>query len=190
MYGSLIASYTLYAVQCLLRDQTKGEIFGWQSTRLGKFDTFKPVPSRSAFMHVADCHWAVASNVKTMEKSYHSNAVTYYDSLRPLNVSQHLRKNVCSFLKCSSSVLHFDVADVMRQPNTNDCGLFAAAIATELAHYSDPALCRWDTSKMRQHLLLCLETGKMTRFPTLGKRRIGFGARIRRSIVEKLFCKC
>ena len=61
----------------------------------------------------------------------------------------------------------------MRQPNSNDCGVFAAAIATELTHYSDPALCRWDTSKMRQHLLLCLEAGKMTRFPTLGKRQIG-----------------
>ena len=58
----------------------------------------------------------------------------------------------------------------MRQPNASDCGLHAAAIATELANYSDPALSQWDTGKMRQHLRDCLEAGKMSRFPTLGQR--------------------
>ena len=76
------------------------------------------------------------------EKSVNSNAVTLYDSLRPPSVSQDLQKNICSFFKCNSLVLHFDMADVMKQPNMDDCGVFAAAIATELAHYSDPALCR------------------------------------------------
>lgn len=41
---------------------------------------------------------------------------------------------------------------------SHDCGLYGA---TELAHYCDPALCHWDSSKMRQHLPLCLEEGRM-----------------------------
>ena len=104
--------------------------------------------------------------------------------------TQWFKKPVCSFFKSDCSVLHFDVADIMRQPNSNDCGVFAAAVATELAHYCDPTLCKWDTSQLRQHLLLCLEAGKMTRFPTVGKRRIAFGSRIRKSIPEKLYCMC
>ena len=35
--------------------------------------------------------------------------------------------------------MHFDnMASILRQPNNNDCGVFAAAVATELAHHSDP----------------------------------------------------
>ena len=61
---------------------------------------------------------------------------------------QWFEKPVCSFFKSDCSVLHFDVADIMRQPNSNDCGVFAAAVATELAHYCDPTLCKWDTSQL------------------------------------------
>ena len=183
----------MYAVQCLLRNQTHGKIAGWQSTQLGKFDAFKPLPPQSAFiqiLHVGNCHWAVASNLNVAERAPYSNAVTYYDSLRPLTVTTKLLRTICSFYKCKSSVLYFDVAEVMRQPNTRDCGVFAAAIATELAHYQDPTLCKWDTSQMREHLLHCFESGKMTRFPMQTKRRLGFASRIRKSIGEKLFCSC
>lgn len=76
----------------------------------------------------------------------------------------------------------------MRQPNTY--GVFAAANATEITYYSDPGPCCWDTNKMQQHLRLCLEAGEMTRFPTVGKRQIGFGALIRKSIHQKVYCKC
>ena len=168
-------------------------MFGWQSTQLGKTNAFKPVPPRFPFVqvpHVADNHWAVASTMTSNGVSCYKDTVAYYDSLRPLRTSPNIRKTICYFYKCDSSILYFHIVDVMRQPNSFDCGVFAAAIATEVAYNCDPAECRWDTSKMRQHLLLCLESGQMTRFPTVGKRRIAFGSRIIKSIPEELFCIC
>lgn len=181
------------AVQCLLRNQTEGKLLGWQNTQLEKCDAFKLVPSHSPFiqiLHVSECHWAVVSNLKVKERGPCKESITYYDSLLPGNVTPQVRKTVCSFFKSDSSVIHFDIANIMRQPNTNDCGVFAATIATELAHFCDPTVCKWDSGQLRKHLLNCLEAQKMTRFPTVGKRRIGFGSQIRKSIPEKLYCSC
>ena len=38
------------------------------------------------------------------------------------------------FLKCEAAFLNFDIVNVMEQPNTYDCGVFALANATELAY--------------------------------------------------------
>ena len=95
---------------------------------MGKTNAFKPVPPRSPFvqvLHVADNHWAVASNRTSNGVSCCKDTVAY-----------------------DSSILYFHIVDVMRQPNSFDCGVFAAAIATELAYNCDPAECRWDTSKI------------------------------------------
>lgn len=35
-----------------------------------------------------------------------------------------------------------------------------------------------------------LVDGKMSRFPTLGKRRIAFGSRVHKSYLEKIYCSC
>ena len=34
----------------------------------------------------------------------------------------------------------------------------------------------------------CLEIGKMTSFPKLGTRKIAFGSRSRRTVMEKVYC--
>lgn len=39
--------------------------------------------------------------------------------------------------------------------------IVAGAIEVELANSRDLSVCRWDTSPMRQHLLLSLEAEKM-----------------------------
>ena len=78
----------------------------------------------------------------------------------------------------------------MKQPNPYDCGVFAIANATELAHNCDPALCRWDCNNLREHLLLCFENGRMERFPTLGTRRVRLGSQICKSITEAVLCIC
>ena len=44
-----------------------------------------------------------------------------------------------------------------------------------------------DMKKMRRHLLLCLESGELTRFPTIGERRIRFGTRVRKSFNYSIF---
>ena len=59
--------------------------------------------------------------------------------------------------------------NVVAQQNADDCGVHAIAYATELAHGTDPVLCSWDFENMRPHLIQCLESGVIARFPKLGE---------------------
>ena len=56
--------------------------------------------------------------------------------------------------------------DMQKQPDSSSCGLFAIAVATALTHGLDPVKLKWDVSKMRRHLQDCLETRKLTNFPS------------------------
>ena len=56
----------IFAAQSLLSLQTKGKVFGWQSTQLSKREgLFKVIPPGAfvQILHISECHWAVASNV-------------------------------------------------------------------------------------------------------------------------------
>lgn len=56
---------------------------------------------------------------------------------------------------------------VYEEPNCSDCGLFAIACATELAHANNPQVCTWDVSQMQPYFAMCLESGTMQPFPIL-----------------------
>ena len=43
----------------------------------------------------------------------------------------------------------------------------AIAYATELAHEADPITCNLDVEQMQGHVLHCIESGLLTRFPQL-----------------------
>ena len=113
-------------------------------------------------------------------------------SARPADVADPTKRMICSFFKCSLDAIHFDLINVETQLNSYDCGVLAIANATELALGRDPVVCRWDTTRMRQHLKSCLEKGLMNSFPMLGTRRITLGSRVRHTILEKVYCipKC
>lgn len=51
------------------------------------------------------------------------------------------------------------------QTNSDDCGLFAIATATALAHHIDPTVVLFDERQMRSHLVACYEGGRLTPFP-------------------------
>lgn len=65
--------------------------------------------------------------------------------------------------------------NVQAQQNLIDCGVFAIAFATELVHGQDPALCQFDCTTMRAHLLASLEAGHIDRFPCNKTRRVPMG---------------
>ena len=113
-----------------------------------------------------------------------------YDSGRACTISPTTKRVICSMVKSKSDNLHFHLMNVQGQPNLYDCGVFAIAFATELAHTSDPVACRWDCKRMRQHLLSCLEKGEMTTFPKVGRRRVPFGMRVHKFFKEEIYCVC
>ena len=52
------------------------------------------------------------------------------------------------------------------QTNGNDCGLYAIAYETALAFGRDPLKEQYIPSKLREHLIQCLENKEMRPFPT------------------------
>ena len=67
----------------------------------------------------------------------------------------------------ASKALQVKIPRVQQQPNFYDCGLFAIANVVEFCFSPDSFNPRiiYDVSKMRQHLIECLENGKMSAFP-------------------------
>ena len=57
-----------------------------------------------------------------------------------------------------------DICHVARQDGSNDCGLFAIAYATELAHGRDPAKVVYSQKEMRSYFIKCMENGTLTPF--------------------------
>ena len=66
------------------------------------------------------------------------------------------------------------------QTNGNDCGLYAIANATALAFGRDPSKEQYIPSKLREHLLKCLEEKEMRLFP------IAKGTSKRRKAIKKI----
>ena len=97
------------------------------------------------------------------------NFIYYIDSLGA-NLKS-LRNNVKIQLSqiyiTSSSTLEVKVPRVQQQPNSYDCGLFSIANVVEFCFKPDCLNTRvtYSTSKMREHLIQCLESGNMTPFP-------------------------
>ena len=128
----------ILAAQSLLRDQTKTKIFGWQSTQCSKIDgLFNVVPPNSPFvqiLHTGGCHWVATSNVDVREGGCYTDVIGIYDSGPSCYIHSEIIKSVCSFYKCPFDVLRLDIMNVVAQPNEDDCGVYAIAYATELAH--------------------------------------------------------
>ena len=52
-----------------------------------------------------------------------------------------------------------------KQLGSTDCGAFAIAYVVDVLLGNEPEKIRYDQSKMREHLVNCFESGKLTPFP-------------------------
>ena len=177
------------AAQKLLEQQSVN-ICGWQPTvyeqRSTKFKVLKEEEDFVQVLHVEKNHWITVSNI-------HCDVghVNIYDSMFTNKLSLATKQQICSFWKSGSSVATFRIVNMQRQYNTKDCGLFAIATATDLAHKKDPLLSKWDMPKMREHLVGCFENKKMSCFPIKEKRILPPPVQLYfKEIREKLYCIC
>ena len=160
----------VYATEKLLSQQTKdANIYGWQSPQLVK-TKFKVLPPKCKYIQVLNVHqshWITISNISIHDDTHSNNSVSIYDSDFYARPSLSTRMQICSLVKPTSKLFKFDVLNTMAQPNAHDCGMFALACATDLAHGCDPVLSEWDLddNTMRKHLVECLERGYISPFP-------------------------
>ena len=152
------------ASQYLLHSQYG--ISGLQATTLGYHLTFDIM--RKDFvqiLHNGEDHWLTISTL-----GLPSGHVNIYDSLYQ-TCTDHAIDQMCSIIFTPNNAvylhavyLHF--TDVDKQTNSSDCGLYAIAYATGLCCGEDVCSRKYNMMVMRQHLLKCLESGRMTAFPS------------------------
>ena len=158
----ILTETMIMSIQYLLKNQTHRKIFGWQSTVLcQRKELFKSLPPKMPFiqvLHVNNNHWITVSNIRPNSDTVYPDSVCiYYSNWSAKSSLGHTtRQHICSFLKSKATKLHFDIINVDKQVNGSDCGVYALAFATELAHGSDPSNFIWDTSKMRSHIVSCI----------------------------------
>eukprot|EP00731_Ephydatia_muelleri_P024373 Em0016g644a len=85
--------------------------------------------------------------------------------------NQDTKKLIADIMQSPCPKIEVQYIDVQKQKGQSDCGLFAIAFATSLAHLQDPASITYDQAKMRTHLIHCFETQSRTPFPSHGSRR-------------------
>ena len=78
----------------------------------------KTTPQFIQVLNVSGYHWAVFSNVLRENRV---ESIGYYDSAHSFTVGVSLRETVCSFYKSGAAFLHFDIMNVMEQPNMGFC---------------------------------------------------------------------
>lgn len=94
-----------------------------------------------------------------------------------------LKLQTCSLVQPENN--NIELMNTDSQSNSNDCGLYALVVDTELVLEGNPVICEWDDSRMRQHLWHCLERGEMARFPVVKLRQVASGTQVKRSIRKK-----
>lgn len=104
-------------------------------------------------------HWIVASNI-----GCDNGTVKVYDSLYT-HVDEKSKAVIHNLfdLQCNTSDC-IDIVGIKKQEGVKDCGLFAIAIATALLLGEDPATLHFKQSDMRNHLLKCYDTNKLSAF--------------------------
>ena len=187
--GEWLNDNIIQAYQHMLQQCTQNKVFGLQSTQLGKGYKFKPVPEGEHFvqvLHVRNCHWIVLSNMAD-----ECDSITYnvYDSANyPLDVDT--KHQICSLTKPTSKQIRIQMVNIQRQPNINDCGLFALAVATDLVHYQDPQKHSYVISSMRPHLVKCIENGEVALFHRQRERRVPSVYKYNKVYLEAIYCVC
>lgn len=150
------------ACQCLLKQDVDGkEIGGFQSVNLGQIMYFSVEDKHFIqILNTGHSHWVTISTIGT---SSHPT-VNIYDS-KYVAASTHLQSQIACLLMTQHAEITINFVEVVKQGGTYDCGLYAIAYATDLAHGNDPATRRYDQEKMRPHLRKCLIDRKLKVFP-------------------------
>ena len=175
-HGGCLNDQIIFSAQKLLQNKFPG-IQGWQSTHCSYTNRlFKPISDSADYIQILltrGNHWITVSNILRYNKRPGgATFVAIYDSLRGLYIEHKLKCDVAFFVHSNLDKLEFNIMNVDGQLNLTDCGVYAIAYATHLAHGLDPTVSLWHHKEMRNHLISCLKEGEMTCFPSEGDRSL------------------
>lgn len=105
-------------------------------------------------------HWIAISTVGCKPST-----IRVYDSLGGRLPKGGL-KLVADLMQTKEKTLSIEFVDVQKQKGSSDCGLFALAFIASICNGDDPTKPVYDQSSMHNHLLECIERGRMIPFPS------------------------
>ena len=155
--GEKLSDLHMSYAQKLLKQQFP-HINGLQSTvfqtKMTTIDREKST-HKMQIIHTRGNHWILASNIGCEE-----GRVNVYDSVYK-SVDEQTERIITTMFHPSTIC----VVDSQKQDGGVDCGVFAIATATSLAH--GVHLATFDQSAMRKHLLDSFTLGVLTVFPRM-----------------------
>lgn len=166
--GRRISDVHISAAQLLLRASFP-HLNGLQATCYQLTKHLDNVTNFIQVLHVNKNHWAVVSSTPPHPPHNDSQCpyVNYYDS--SYSKMPENAERIISFLLAGNSInkLTVNCIPISKQTGSSDCGLYAIAVATSLAHGIDPQTQDFRQNEMRQHLIQCISNKKMTVFPII-----------------------
>ena len=126
-------------------------------------------------------HWIAASTMNLSKED-----IIVYDSLST-KVSENTAQILAQLVHTSNPQFTVKAPNVTKQSGSYECGLFAIAYITHLAHGLDPSLFVFHQEAMRNHFIQCIESQSITPFPTIKKRRQSVMAN---TVVIDVYCYC
>ena len=192
-HGGCLNDQIIFSVQKLLQNNFPN-IQGWQSTHCSYANQlFKPITDGAEYVQILltrGNHWITVSNIlRHNQRRVGGTLVAIYYSLRGLYIEHKRNCDVAFFVHSKLDKLEFNIMNIDGQLNLTDCGVYAIAYATHLAHGLDPTSSLWHHNEKRSHLLSCIEDGKITCFPCddclICSRRT-----MLELIIEDVYCHC
>ncbi|XP_075714822.1 uncharacterized protein LOC142750009 [Rhinoderma darwinii] len=102
---------------------------------------------------------------------FRNGKILVADSINTINLSPTICEEINNIygVMVEDPLKHVQFLNVDQQLNNYDCGVFAVAFAYEfLTEDGDPTAV-YDHGMMRNHLICCLQNGRITRFPKKDK---------------------
>ena len=129
-------------------------------------------------LHVNENHWITVQNVPQL------HIVNVYDSIYE-STSEDAKRQIAALLRTKDNQIELKIQNVQYQNECTDCGIFAVAFATDLAHGCNPSKRHYKQDLLRSYFLKSLSQQYMTPFPSTAKR---FG--LPKTEYIEVFCTC
>ena len=132
-------------------------------------------------LHNGTNHWMTVSTINTQPSH-----INIYDS-KYSTITESLRDQICALMHSCQQTITVHHINTDKQENGHDCGLYAIAYATSLCNGDDVTSVHYNSQKMREHLVQCLQARQMLNFPSnMVKRAQTF---VNEELIN-LYCHC
>ncbi|XP_071979424.1 uncharacterized protein [Engystomops pustulosus] len=140
-------------------------------SQFDNFDGLQPpaallVPGYSVVKKAVQIHYDV-ERAHWLTTCFDNGKILVADSISTSNLSPSIKQQICNIYSTvvPEPLRNLTFLNVDQQRNFYDCGVFTIAFAVEFLTTNGEPTARFQHEKMRDHLISCLQMGKISGFP-------------------------